>query len=63
MLIWDNQIKHISSKVSNGLRMLYLAKKLTDNQGTLKTIYSSLVQPYFDHCDVVCGDCSKIRAD
>ena len=27
MLTWDNQIKHISSKVSNGLRMLYLAKK------------------------------------
>ena len=31
MLTWDDQIKHISSKVSNGLRMLYLARKLTDN--------------------------------
>ena len=59
MLTWDNQIKHISSKVSNGLRMLYLARKLTDNQETLKTIYHSLVQPYFDYCDVVWGDCSK----
>ena len=37
-LTWENQIKNISSKVSNGLRMLYLAKKLTDNQKTLKTI-------------------------
>ena len=63
MLTWDNQIKHISSKVSNGLRMLYLARKLTDNQETLKTIYYSLVQPYFDYCDVVWGDCSKTRAD
>ena len=53
MLTWDNQIKHISSKVSNGLRMLYLARKLTDNQETLKTIYYSLVQPYFHYCDVV----------
>ena len=61
MLTWDNQIKHISSKVSSGLQMLYLA--LTDNQETLKTIYYSLVQPYFDYCDVVWGDCSKIRAD
>ena len=26
--------------------MLYLARKLTDNQETLKTIYYSLVQPY-----------------
>ena len=54
---------NISSKVSNGLRMLYLARKLTDNQETLKTIYYSLVQPYFDYCDVVWGDCSKTRAD
>ena len=28
MLTWDNQNKHISSKVSNGLRMLYLPRKL-----------------------------------
>ena len=42
--------------------MLYLARKLTDNQETLKTIYYSLVQPYFDYCDVW-GDCSKTRAD
>ena len=63
MRTWDDQIKHISSKVSNGLRMLYLARKLTDNQETLKTIYYSLVQAYFDYCDVVWGDCSKTRAD
>ena len=43
--------------------MLYLARKLTDNQETLKTIYYSLVQPYFDYCDVVWDDCSKTRAD
>ena len=42
---------------------LYLAGKLTDNQETFKTIYYSLVQPYFDYCDVVWGDCSKTRAD
>ena len=29
-------MKHISSKVSNGLRLLYLARKLTYNQETLK---------------------------
>ena len=43
--------------------MLYLARKLTDNQETLKTIYYSLVQAYFDYCDVVWGDCSKTRTD
>ena len=48
--------------------MLYLARKLTDNKETPKTIYYSLVQPYFDYCDVVWGVCSggvcsKTRAD
>ena len=43
--------------------MLYLARKLTDNQETLKAIYYSLVQPYFDYCDVVRGDYSKTRDD
>ena len=43
--------------------MLYLARKLPDNQEILKTFYYSLVQPYFDYCDVVWGDCSKTRAD
>ena len=52
-LIWDDQIKY----------MLYLAIKLNDNQETLKTIYYSLVQPYFDYCDVVWGDYSKPRAE
>ena len=32
MLTWDDQIKHISYQVSNGLRMLYLVRKLADNQ-------------------------------
>ena len=43
--------------------MLYLARKLTDNQETLKTTYYSLVQPYFDYYDVVWGDCSKTCAN
>ena len=63
MLTWDNQIKHISSKVSSGLQMLYLARKLTDNQETLKTIYCSLVRLFFDYCVVVWGDCSKTHDD
>ena len=62
-LLGNNKIKHIASKVSNGLRMLYLARKLTDNQEAIEIIYYSLVQPYFDYCDVVWGECSKTRAN
>ena len=44
--------------------MLYLLRKLTDNQETLKTIYYSLVQPYFDCCDEIEEiDCSKTHVD
>ena len=43
--------------------MLYLARKLIDNQETLQTFFYSLVQPYFDYCDGVWGDRSKTRAD
>lgn len=44
--------------------MLYSLKKLTDNQETLKTIYYSLVQPYFDFCDEIKqSDCSKTHVD
>ena len=39
--------------------MLYLVRKLTDHQ---ETHNYSLVQPYFDYCDVVWGDWSKTRA-
>ena len=42
--------------------MLYLARKLTDNQETLKTVCYPLVEPFFVYCDVR-GDCSKILAD
>ena len=62
-LTWDDQIKYISFKVSNALRMLYLARRLTDHQETLKTIYYSLVQPYFVYCGIVWSYCSKTRAD
>ena len=54
---------NIFHPVSNGFRMLYLARKLIDNQETLQTFFCSLVQPYFDYCDAVWGDCSKTRAD
>ena len=62
-LTWDDHIKHVISKVSNGLRMLYKTRNLTNDQETLKSVYNSLVQPYFDYCNIVWGDCSKTRVD
>ena len=62
-LSWDNQISHILTKVQNGLRMLYKIRSLTSDRGTLNAVYRSLVQPYFDYCNLVWGNCSKTRAD
>ena len=59
---WHNQIKHISSKVSNGLRMLYIAsyKPIIKRLLKLFTIHLSsptIVMLYGP------GDCSKTHAD
>ena len=60
---WDNQISHIITKVQNGLRMLYKTRSLTNDLGTLNSVYRSLVQQYFNYCSIVWGNCSKTRAD
>ena len=43
--------------------MLYKIRSLTNNLGTLNSVYRSLVQPYFDYCSLVWGNCSKTRAE
>jgi hypothetical protein len=62
-MIWDDHINHIIAKVSNGLRMLYKTRNMTDDIDTLKSVYNSLVLPYFDYCSIAWGDCSKTRMD
>ena len=63
LVLWDDHIQHITSKVSNGLRMLYKIRNLTNDINTLNSVYNSLVLPYFDYCGIVWGSCSKIRMD
>ena len=41
----------------------YKTRSLTNDLGTLSSVYRSLVQPYFDYCSLVWGNCSKTRAD
>ena len=49
--------------VQNGLRMLYKIRSLTKDSTTLIAFYRSLVEPYFDHCSLVWGNCSRMRVD
>ena len=55
-LSWEEQVDNISKKVSQGIGVLRRAK-LFVKYDTLQILYSSLVQPYFEHCSLVWGNC------
>ena len=43
--------------------MLFKIRSLTKDSRTLIAFYRPLVEPYFDHCSLVWGNCSRMRAD
>ena len=57
-LCWDNQIENISKKVSKGIGMLRRIKPFVSII-TLAYLYQALVQPRFDYCSMVWGNCGK----
>jgi hypothetical protein len=57
-LCWNEQIENISKKVSKGIGMLRRAKPFVSFE-TLKYIYQILVQPCFDYCSMVWGNCGQ----
>ena len=61
-LSWNDQIDDISKKASKGIGILRRAKKYI-LQLSLLTIYQSLVQPYFDYCSWVWGNCNQTCKD
>ena len=61
-LNWNDQIDNISKKASKGIGILRRAKNYISQQSLL-TIYQSLVQPYFDYCSLVWGNCNQTCND
>ena len=57
-LCWNEQNDNISKKVSKGIGMLRRAKPFVSTE-TLIYIYQTLVQPNFDYCSVVWGNCGE----
>ena len=57
-LSWDRHIQHVKSKVSRGLGILCKARKYF-LQGTLLTLYYSLIYPHFIYCIEVWGHAGK----
>ena len=61
-LNWNQQIDNISKKFSQGIGILRRAKHYISQQ-SLVTLYKSLVQPYFDYCSLVWGNCNQTCKD
>ena len=57
-LNWKSHINHISSKVSKSLAILRLLKYIFPKH-ILKTLYMSLIQPYFNYCNIIWGAADK----
>ena len=57
-LRWDEQIDNISNKVSQGISILRRAKQFVKRE-TLQFLYNSMVQPYFEYCSLVWGNCGE----
>ena len=56
-LDWKEHIKSVSAKVSRAVGLLKYAKRFLP-QNSLKTLYTSIVEPHFRYCCAVWGCCS-----
>ena len=54
-LNWKSHIKHIHSKLSRSIAVLYKAKQVLDHK-SLHILYCSLVSPYLSYCAEVWGN-------
>ena len=57
-LSWDCQINEISKKIASGISAIKRIRYFLPFE-ILLNVYNSLVQPHFDYCNVVWGNCSK----
>ena len=59
-LSWEKQIEHVCSKVSPKIGILYRLSKFL-SQNILNIIYNTIIQPDFDYCVTVWGNCSSVH--
>ena len=57
-LSWESHINEISEKIASGISAIKRTRYFLPFE-ILLNIYNSLVQPHFDYCNVVWGNCSK----
>ena len=57
-LNWGNHINAISKKIASGIGAMKRIRHLVPRE-ILLNVYNSLVQPYFDYCSAVWGNCGS----
>ena len=61
-MLWNDQIDNVAKKASKGIGMMKRAKPFIPNF-SLIALYKSVVQPHFEYCSSVWGNCSKSLQD
>ena len=61
-LTWSAHIHKLTKKITSGIRALKRVRPFVPAT-TLRYNYNSLIQPHFDYCSVVWGNCNKTLAD
>ena len=57
-LSWNIHIDKIARKIASGIGIMKRSRPFVSFE-VLLTIYNALVQPHFDYCSVVWGNCDK----
>ena len=60
-LSWNAHIVSISKKIASGIGAIKRCRPFVPIE-TLKYAYNAIVQPHFDYCDVVWGNCNATLA-
>ena len=61
-LDWSSHIEKLIKKVASGIGAVKQVRHLVP-QTTLKSIYQALIQPHFDYCNSVWGNCGSTLQD
>ena len=59
---WSEHIHKLTKMIASGIRALKRVRPFVPAT-PLRYIYNSLIQPHFDYCSVVWGNCNKTLAD
>ena len=61
-LTWGNHIDKLAKKIASGIAAVRRVRQFVPSS-TLHLIYKALIQPHFDYCSVVWGNCGIKLAD